>query len=59
MAALREAYRKEFIAMSKPVVSIVGYEKPLESLRRAVDLCGGLDHLPPRARVFIKPNIVF
>jgi len=45
--------------MSKPVVSIVRYEKPLESLRRAVDLCGGLDHLPPRARVFIKPNIVF
>jgi uncharacterized protein (DUF362 family)/Ni,Fe-hydrogenase III small subunit len=59
LAALREAYRKEFIAMSKPVVSIVRYEKPLESLRRAVDLCGGLDHLPPRARVFIKPNIVF
>jgi len=45
--------------MSKPVVAIVRYEKPLESLRRAVDLCKGLDHLPADARVFIKPNIVF
>jgi uncharacterized protein (DUF362 family) len=45
--------------MDKPIVSIVRYEKPLESLRRAVDLCGGLDHLPAKARVFIKPNIVF
>ncbi len=45
--------------MAKPVVAIVRYEKPLESLRRAVDLCGGLDHLPANARVFIKPNIVY
>ncbi|MFO7599594.1 MAG: DUF362 domain-containing protein [Candidatus Desulfacyla sp.] len=45
--------------MGKPVVAIVRYEKPLESLRRAVDLCKGLDHLPAHARVFIKPNIVF
>ena len=40
-------------------VSIVRYQKPLDSVRRAVDLCGGLDHLPAQARVFIKPNIVF
>ncbi len=40
-------------------VAIVRYEKPLESVRRAVDLCQGLDHLPPKAKVFIKPNIVF
>ena len=40
-------------------VSIVRYEKPLSSVRKAVDLCGGLDYLPPNARVFIKPNIVF
>jgi uncharacterized protein (DUF362 family) len=45
--------------MSKSAVSIVRYEKPLESVRRAVDLCRGLDHLPAGARVFIKPNIVF
>jgi uncharacterized protein (DUF362 family) len=45
--------------MSKHLVSIVRYEKPLESVRRAVDLCRGLDHLPSGARVFIKPNIVF
>ncbi|MEW5725736.1 MAG: DUF362 domain-containing protein [Thermodesulfobacteriota bacterium] len=35
------------------------YEKPLESVRRAVELCRGLDHAPARAKVFIKPNIVF
>ena len=45
--------------MNSSLVSIVRYEKPLESVRRAVDLCGGLDHLPAKARVFIKPNIVF
>jgi uncharacterized protein (DUF362 family) len=45
--------------MAKPVAAIVRYEKPLESLRKAVELCGGLDHLPANARVFIKPNIVF
>jgi len=41
------------------LASIVRYEKPLESVRKAVTLCRGLDHLPPKARVFIKPNIVF
>ncbi|MFH1138794.1 MAG: DUF362 domain-containing protein [Pseudomonadota bacterium] len=45
--------------MDKKVVSIVRYEKPLDSVRRAVELCDGLDRLPGRARVFIKPNIVF
>jgi uncharacterized protein (DUF362 family) len=45
--------------LGKSVVSIVRYEKPLESVRRAVDLCHGLDHLPNQAKVFIKPNIVF
>lgn len=40
-------------------VAVVRYEKPLDSVRRAVALAGGLDHLPARARVFIKPNIVF
>jgi len=45
--------------MSKSVVAIVRYEKPFESVRKAVDLCGGLDHMPAKAKVFIKPNIVF
>lgn len=45
--------------MSKSVVAIVRYEKPLESVRKAVELCGGLDHMPAKAKVFIKPNIVF
>ena len=43
----------------KSLVSIVRYEKPLESVRKAIALCRGLDHLPHKARVFIKPNIVF
>ena len=45
--------------MGRSLVSIVRYEKPLESVRRAVELCHGLDRLPAGARVFIKPNIVF
>ncbi len=45
--------------MKKHTVSIVPYEKPLESVRRAVDMSNGLANLPARARVFIKPNIVF
>ena len=45
--------------MSKNRVAIVHYQKPLESVRRAVELCNGLDHMPSGARVFIKPNIVF
>jgi uncharacterized protein (DUF362 family) len=44
---------------SKSLVSIVRYAKPQESVRKAIELCRGLDHLPRRARVFIKPNIVF
>lgn len=45
--------------MIKFVVAIVNYENPLESVRKAVELSHGLDHLPPNAKVFIKPNIVF
>ncbi|MFW6283798.1 MAG: DUF362 domain-containing protein [Desulfosalsimonas sp.] len=45
--------------MKKHRVSIVKYEKPYESVKTAIDMCGGLDHLPAGARVFIKPNIVF
>jgi uncharacterized protein (DUF362 family) len=45
--------------MKKYKVAVVKYEKPIESVRKAVDLSKGLDHLPPQARVFIKPNIAF
>ncbi|MFC1859699.1 DUF362 domain-containing protein, partial [Thermodesulfobacteriota bacterium] len=44
--------------MGEYTVAITRYDKPLESVRKAIDLCQGLDHLPPGARVFIKPNIV-
>lgn len=46
--------------MEKSIVSVVRYEEePFTSVKKAVDLCGGLDHLPQNAKVFIKPNIVF
>lgn len=45
--------------MDKSIVSIVRYEKPRESVRKAVSLCHGLDHLQNKAKVVIKPNIVF
>ncbi|MGD0400050.1 MAG: hypothetical protein ABSC04_14165 [Syntrophobacteraceae bacterium] len=44
--------------MEMPKVAIVHYERPLESVKKAVDLCGGLDHLPSGAKVFVKPNSV-
>jgi uncharacterized protein (DUF362 family) len=45
--------------MKKKLVAVVRYEKPLESVRKAVEMSHGLDHLPTKAKVFIKPNIVF
>ncbi len=45
--------------MSKSLVSIVKYEKPFESVRKVVELVKGLDDLPAKAKVFIKPNIVY
>ena len=45
--------------MQKNKVSIVRYERPFESVKRAVELADGLVHLPASAKVFIKPNIVF
>jgi len=45
--------------MSKYIVSIVRYEKPLESVAKAAALSHGLDSLPSQAKVFMKPNIVF
>jgi uncharacterized protein (DUF362 family) len=37
-------------------VAVVNYERPLESLRKAVDLAGGLGGLSRDSKVFIKPN---
>src|SRR5512135_1841481 len=46
--------------MNKSKVSVVRYEAPFESVRKAVELCHGLDSLPSGpVKVFIKPNIVF
>ena len=45
--------------MSKSVVAVVKYKKPLASVREAVALSGGLNHMPSKAKVLIKPNIVF
>ncbi len=45
--------------MANKLVSIVRYENPYQSLKKAVFDCGGFDLMPPKARVFIKPNIVF
>jgi uncharacterized protein (DUF362 family) len=47
------------VRMPSHRVAVVRYEEPLASVRRAVELSHGLDHLPSGARVFIKPNIVF
>ena len=45
--------------MNKPRVAVVKYQSPFVSVRKAIDLCGGLDHMLHGAKVFIKPNIVF
>lgn len=45
--------------MTGTPVSIVRYEEPYHSVRKAVLSCRGLEHLPANPRVFIKPNIVF
>ena len=50
---------KRGTSMNKSIVAIVRYESPLESVRKAVGLSHGLDHLPPNPKVFIKPNLVY
>lgn len=39
-------------------VAVVKYEKPLESLKKAVDLAGGLGDISRGSKVVIKPNLV-
>ena len=38
-------------------VAVVTYEKPFESLKKAVDLAGGLGDVSAGSKVVIKPNI--
>lgn len=45
--------------MSKSLVSIVKYQEPLESVRKVIELANGFEYLPSKAKVFIKPNIVY
>lgn len=45
--------------MKKHTVSVVRYERPLDSVRRVVELAGGFKDIAPKAKVFIKPNVVF
>jgi len=45
--------------MSKPIVSVVKYEKPLESVRKAVELSKLFEDVPTNAKIFIKPNLVY
>ncbi len=45
--------------MSKSIVSVVKYEKPLESVRKVVELTKLFDDLPKEVKIFIKPNIVY
>lgn len=44
--------------MGKSIVALTRYQKPEESVRCAVELCSGLDHLSSTDRVLIKPNIL-
>jgi len=45
--------------MSKSIVSIVKYEKPLDSVRKAIELANGFENLPVKGKIFIKPNLVY
>ncbi|MFX1363950.1 MAG: DUF362 domain-containing protein [Promethearchaeota archaeon] len=45
--------------MNKPIVSIVKYEKPLESVRKVIEMAKLFENLPKNAKVIIKPNIVY
>lgn len=44
--------------MTKPVVSVVAYSDPLETLRRALDLCDGLKGMNRSDKILLKPNLV-
>lgn len=39
-------------------VSVVKYEKPMESMKKAIELAGGIEKLAPDSKVVLKPNLV-
>ena len=39
-------------------VGLVKYAKPYESLKKAIDLVGGIEDISSNSKVFIKPNFV-
>jgi uncharacterized protein (DUF362 family) len=39
-------------------VAVVKYEKPYDSLKKAVGLCHGFENLKKDSKVFLKPNLV-
>ncbi len=45
--------------MSLSKVSLVRYEEPYRSVKKAILDCNGFQDLPANARVFIKPNVVY
>lgn len=49
---------KGLTAVAGPVVSMVRYRDARQSLRRAIELCGGLAGFKPGDRILIKPNLV-
>lgn len=53
----REDFRG--ITMKPFSVAIVRYEKPLDSVRKVVELSQGLESLTPQTKVLLKPNVVF
>lgn len=44
--------------MSKPVVSVVNYKDPYNSIKEALDLCAGLKDFRKDDKILIKPNLV-
>ncbi|MFZ5648654.1 MAG: DUF362 domain-containing protein [Bacillota bacterium] len=44
--------------MTKPVVSIVKFQDPYQSVKTALDLCGGLNNFRKQDKILIKPNLV-
>ncbi|MFX1355442.1 MAG: DUF362 domain-containing protein, partial [Promethearchaeota archaeon] len=45
--------------MSRTTVSIVKYEKPLDSVRKVIEMIDGFKDIPIDGKIFIKPNLVY
>jgi uncharacterized protein (DUF362 family) len=56
---LPEHGRKGRPSVDRYRVAVVRFREDSDSVQQAAHRCRGLDRLPVRARVFIKPNIVF